>query len=562
MNNFQIIKFSFLLFIFGCQGLESEQKNLSSPKVIGGTSTAVPSWMVSLGTEFGHECAGVLIEPQVVLTAAHCFSQTQSDWHAVIGENRSFQSNVNKAIAVKAIIIHPDYDFGKYLNDIALVFLSTPAKVSRHLLPKIVQAEVGQKALTYGWGNISNHGLVKSAELQKLEISILKTDECKKYGGLYSSELSLNGSQVCAANTLNWSKSTCQGDSGGPLVSSENPLQLIGILNWGVDCSGFEKPSIYISPIYFENWINSETQRYFAATIQTDLAFMVSSHCYKTISIQTELGKENDLAKGFTLEQFLSIDSTTKHVNSNPLIGLTTNLGECVFSDELANEVLVTLLQDSSANQAYEVKSAIHAPIWLHVRKSISLVAYCGFSYLLFDERDASYPNFLSLAQTQWQFEGEVSGPMPKETLCEIGENTIFLNSANPESEETLLVGLNAPSFQIKKIFKAKKKLPTEKIAVSINLQNNLMEITNETSRTLYTWELVCNSEFSLIYQNERKNSSLISGSDSEKKYSISFIYPDNNYAVIDAGQTFVFGIEIEQSSRCFLNSEYMASFF
>ncbi|KAK6486182.1 suppressor of tumorigenicity 14 protein-like protein [Huso huso] len=235
-------------------------------KIVGGEDARSGEWpwQVSLQMgRYGHICGASVIASRWLLSAAHCFQDSDSirysdssSWKAYIGMriiNIISSSVVTRQ--VKRIVVHPQYDQYTSDYDIALLELSASVLFNEFIQPACVPARshffsTETSCFVTGWGVLVEDGEISSV-LQEATVKIISHNTCNKF---YDD--AVTSRMLCAGN-LHGGVDACQGDSGGPLVCLEKGRRwfLAGIVSWGEGCARRNRPGVYTQVVHFSDWI-------------------------------------------------------------------------------------------------------------------------------------------------------------------------------------------------------------------------------------------------------------------------------------------------------------------
>ncbi|NXK13120.1 TMPS9 protease, partial [Herpetotheres cachinnans] len=229
-------------------------------KIVGGTDASrgeIP-WQVSLKEDSRHFCGATIIGDRWLLSAAHCFNETNPEEIEAYVGTTSLNGTDGNAVKVNVtrVVEHPFFDPVFLDFDVAVLELARPLVFNKYIqpicLPLAAQKfPVGKKCIISGWGDLQEGNVTKPETLQKASVGIIDQKTCNF---LYN--FSLTDRMICAG-FLEGKIDSCQGDSGGPLACEVTPgvFYLAGIVSWGIGCAQAMKPGVYSRITTLKDWI-------------------------------------------------------------------------------------------------------------------------------------------------------------------------------------------------------------------------------------------------------------------------------------------------------------------
>ncbi|XP_068716593.1 transmembrane protease serine 9-like isoform X3 [Montipora foliosa] len=236
-----------------------------SARIVGGTEAPKGAWpwQAQVRSTSGFTfCGGTLVNPEWVVTAAHCTSgRTASQIRIRLGAHyRSSTTGTEQDFTVERIINHESYRKPRGLaHDIALLKLSKAAEMTKTVglacLPdhsNSLQEIDGKNCWVTGFGTLSSGGSLAKV-LMQVSVPIVSQPTCKRaYGS------SIHDSMVCAG-LAKGGKDSCQGDSGGPMVCEQNGKYFLeGVVSWGSGCASPGKYGVYSRVRYLKEWVDKK----------------------------------------------------------------------------------------------------------------------------------------------------------------------------------------------------------------------------------------------------------------------------------------------------------------
>ena len=226
---------------------ETNERKLSiehvpfSSRIVGGQTAQQPYPFFVQGSG----CGASLIGPNLVLSAAHCWSLFEVGSTVYIG---GLQFNGGEPRTIAQRVRHPQYNDDTLDNDFMLIRLTSNSSKEPIELNSNTNfpSTAGTDLTVIGFGALSSGGSSPN-RLQEVVVDYVTDSTCN---AAYSGEITPN-LMLCAASP---GKDSCQGDSGGPIFANG---KLVGVVSWGYGCADPNFPGVYAEVAAVYNWIRN-----------------------------------------------------------------------------------------------------------------------------------------------------------------------------------------------------------------------------------------------------------------------------------------------------------------
>jgi secreted trypsin-like serine protease len=226
------------------------------------------AFVVDIRGEKAGQCGGVVLAPNLVLTAGHCAVNMETGvtneaaGYRVVTGNVDWADPERQVSQVSRVLVYPHMRIYGYSDngwgDAALLVLSTPTTAPAIPLATPADAKLlrgGTHALIAGWGETAYEQKQPSEQLMWGNTVVRGPQWCRRHAFPFNAE-----KQTCAIDSPSFASGVCYGDSGGPLLAAGPSGQ--GLIDIGItsrltraNCST-RGPNIFTRADLISPWVN------------------------------------------------------------------------------------------------------------------------------------------------------------------------------------------------------------------------------------------------------------------------------------------------------------------
>jgi len=211
--------------------------------------------------EEGFRCTGTVVASNLILTAAHCAENLETDiidepgGYTVVTGNVDRNAVSRQVSAVSKIVVYPGFAPSVLYGDAALLVLSTPTTAPVIPLWTASNAgtlEAGRAADIVGWGQEYYEQESLPETLKWASTAIQSPEWCAQHALNF-----YEAGELCAIDPPSYSTGACHGDSGGPLLASsaEGPVE-VGITSHIYGECFTTEPSVFTRTDILVAWVH------------------------------------------------------------------------------------------------------------------------------------------------------------------------------------------------------------------------------------------------------------------------------------------------------------------
>ncbi|XP_048112985.1 ovochymase-2 isoform X1 [Alosa alosa] len=224
----------------------SEQGGLEEGE---GTSLQHWPWDARLHLDTEVICLGAIIQPDWILTAAHCVHGLDEEIPALTVETGDPDSQSRR---VRKVLVHPQYNSFSLDSDVALLHLDSDIALTNHTQLVCLPTHPQEGSFTLDCKvSLENRrvGTLRNNASQSVEV---EHAACEHY---YPGRLT--DTMLCAEHKELNRYGSCMGHAGAPLVCRTNNSNFFvqGVASWREGCGKFPRPAVYSSVLPVMDWI-------------------------------------------------------------------------------------------------------------------------------------------------------------------------------------------------------------------------------------------------------------------------------------------------------------------